>query len=188
MLEKLVLTGGPGVGKTTTLRELEKLGYPVIPEAARQVIEEEQRKPDGMLPADDMYVFQCKVYQRQLALERQLKDRKDGIIQAFLDRSLIDAIAYHRFYRTPLPPELPILAQDRYRHIFILDPLPAKHYEKDGVRTESPKTAKAMHDLILQTYRDYGYVEGIDLTRVPVLPAEARARHIISTLEHPERW
>lgn len=63
MLEKYVLTGGPGTGKTTLLKELAKRGYQTVPEAARLVIQEEQRKEQGkgeqgILPWTDLYKFQ----------------------------------------------------------------------------------------------------------------------------------
>jgi predicted ATPase len=36
-----VVTGGPGTGKTTVLRELERKGFPCVPEVARQLIQEQ---------------------------------------------------------------------------------------------------------------------------------------------------
>ena len=38
-----VISGGPGVGKTTIIDELEKLKYNTIPEAARIVAESDER-------------------------------------------------------------------------------------------------------------------------------------------------
>ncbi len=40
-LNLFVISGGPGAGKTTTLPELEKLGFPHVPEAARLIIQEQ---------------------------------------------------------------------------------------------------------------------------------------------------
>lgn len=34
-----VLTGGPAVGKTTLLKEMQKRGYKIVPEIARGLIE-----------------------------------------------------------------------------------------------------------------------------------------------------
>jgi predicted ATPase len=36
-----VISGGPGAGKTSVLAELEKLGFRYVPEAARQLIQEQ---------------------------------------------------------------------------------------------------------------------------------------------------
>jgi len=38
-----VVSGGPGAGKTTTLLELAKLGFPFAPEVARQIIQEQMQ-------------------------------------------------------------------------------------------------------------------------------------------------
>lgn len=41
---KIVITGGPGVGKTTIVNALKQKGFIAVPEGARQVIKKEQRK------------------------------------------------------------------------------------------------------------------------------------------------
>jgi predicted ATPase len=170
VLEKHVLTGGPGVGKTTVLLELEKLGHCIVPESARMVIAEEQQKLDGDLPWTKPYEFQCRVVDRQLELEQRVHG--DG--QAFLDRGLIDVLAFHRHYRIPMPPELPFEARKReYATIFFFDTLPS--YRTDAQRKEKPEQARAIHDLIAQTYRELGY----GLVRVPVLEPKERAQYII---------
>jgi predicted ATPase len=38
-----VLTGGPGVGKTTLLGELEKKKFKCVPEVAREIIKEQMK-------------------------------------------------------------------------------------------------------------------------------------------------
>lgn len=44
-----IITGGPGVGKTTVLNELGKSGYSVVPENARKIIQEQvATKGDGL--------------------------------------------------------------------------------------------------------------------------------------------
>ncbi|RLI44817.1 hypothetical protein DRO69_06575, partial [Candidatus Bathyarchaeota archaeon] len=40
---KCVITGGPGSGKTTLVNKLSSLGFKVIPEAARLVVEREAK-------------------------------------------------------------------------------------------------------------------------------------------------
>jgi predicted ATPase len=39
-----ILSGGPGAGKTTTLAELEKLGFACAPEVARHIIQQQVPK------------------------------------------------------------------------------------------------------------------------------------------------
>ena len=47
---KFVITGGPGFGKTSLLKELEKKGYKVFHEAARAIIEEQEKLDNPTLP------------------------------------------------------------------------------------------------------------------------------------------
>ncbi len=37
-----IITGGPGVGKTTLLEELKNRNYQIVPEIARELIKEQQ--------------------------------------------------------------------------------------------------------------------------------------------------
>src|SRR5947209_3944943 len=45
-----VVTGGPGSGKTTVLRELDRRGYKYSPEVARQIIQEQMKTGGNALP------------------------------------------------------------------------------------------------------------------------------------------
>jgi len=49
MMVKYVITGGPGTGKTTLIHELQQQRYAIVPEAAGQIIQEEQQKKEGIL-------------------------------------------------------------------------------------------------------------------------------------------
>nr|WP_305049673.1 AAA family ATPase [Elizabethkingia bruuniana] len=62
-----VITGGPGVGKTTLIKVLEKQGFVVIMEEARRIIQEQlQMKGEG-LP------WKNKTYYAQLMLNASLE-------------------------------------------------------------------------------------------------------------------
>ena len=45
-----VITGGPGVGKTTLLEALAKQGFPYVPEVAREIIREQASRNGDALP------------------------------------------------------------------------------------------------------------------------------------------
>ncbi len=175
-LEKYVLTGGPGTGKSTTLAELARQGYQTVPEAARQVIQEELEKEGGILPClpwTNLYEFQRKVLERQLDLESRLNP---GL--AFLDRGLLDSIAYCWQGKIETPPEVLKAARERHYHgVFVLEPLP--HYRQDQERRENPQIAQELHLCIQNVYREYGYQP----ITVPVLPVAERAQFILQQLK-----
>jgi predicted ATPase len=168
---RFVLTGGPGIGKTTTLEILAKRGYAIMPEIARAVIAREQQKEQGILPWTDLYEFN-----RMITLEQLAKEATFDGQHVFFDRGMIDNFAYCRIAGIAPPPELDALRhRQQYDHIFILDRLP--HYATDNERKEDEEYAKRLHAEIENVYHELGY----PMTFVPVLPPEERADYI-------ERW
>ncbi|MFQ6009586.1 MAG: AAA family ATPase [Candidatus Aenigmatarchaeota archaeon] len=169
-MPKYVITGGPGTGKSTTIRLLEEMGYQIVHEAAMEVIEYEQRNGGEDLPWKNRKRFQQKVMELQKRMENELDPEK----QAFLDRGMPDGLAYYRLDGVETPEEFQKeLGKNGYRKIFLLDRLP--RYEKDTARTEDKETARKIHSLIEEVYRELGY----EIEKVPVLPPEERARYIV---------
>ncbi len=170
-MKKYVLTGGPGVGKTTLVEILKGRGYYVVPEAARVVMEEEKKKGSNALPWFDLSKFQELVAGRQLAEEA----KASGDI-VFLDRGLVDGIAYCDEGNIEAPAEALANARNRYDKIFMLEKLPS--YENDSERWESGDFQNAIHERIMAAYLKFGY----EPVTVPVLPLEKRADFIIESL------
>lgn len=83
----MVITGGPGVGKSTVINFLRDAGYPVSEEVAAQIIKAGEYHP--LLCKD---TFQRKVFAGQVEVERQLVG-KSGL--RFLDRGLLDGEPYY---------------------------------------------------------------------------------------------
>jgi predicted ATPase len=170
-MKKYVLTGGPGIGKTTVLNILTERGYKIIPEAARLIIEEEKNKDSEALPWKNLQLFQEKVAAEQIKLESKIIDE-----QVFLDRGLIDNHGYCTHKKVPTPKVALEEGRGRYNKVFILDRIPG--YKTDESRFEDEKTAKEIHSAIIQSYLDFGY----DIVTVPVLPPEERADFIINNI------
>ena len=166
-----VITGGPGVGKTTLCIELEKLGWKVVPEAARQVIATEREKGQGVFPWTDLKGFQLLVLRAQLDLEERAG------APAFFDRSVLDGIAYCRVGGIPVPPELALAARNaRYDTVFLLDPLPL--YGPDSERWEDRDAADRVHQEIEKVYCEHDY----EVIRVPQLTPADRAHFVLDAL------
>ncbi|OGD31925.1 hypothetical protein A3C91_00665 [Candidatus Azambacteria bacterium RIFCSPHIGHO2_02_FULL_52_12] len=64
-VKKYVLTGGPGVGKSSVIETLAQKGYCVVSETARTPMEEEHVKKSDILPSKNLQKFQEVVAKRQ---------------------------------------------------------------------------------------------------------------------------
>ena len=116
--------------------------------------------------------FQHKVLNLQIDLERRL-DPQDLI---FLDRGLPDELAYYQYFNLPPDEKLvEYLNQNLYKKIFIMDLLPL---DKDYARTEDVDAQKALHELIIDTYRK----RNEPIVMVPVLPPKERVKFILDNL------
>lgn len=168
-----VITGGPGVGKTTVIEILRKRGYRVVDETAREIIEREMAKGSEVLPWKDLQEFQVQVFLRQSEKESSVLESSG---QTFLDRSIIDGYAYCALGKVTPSPEIVHLSPGRYAKVFLLERLPG--YITDESRIEDLQFAKDIHSEIEKTYRSFGY----EVIHVPVLNQEARVDFILRRL------
>ncbi|HEY4518416.1 MAG TPA: ATP-binding protein [Candidatus Paceibacterota bacterium] len=170
-MKKYVLTGGPGIGKTTIIELLSQKGYAIVPEAARMIIEEEKLKGSNILPTGDIAKFQILVADRQLELEAVAKGEV-----VFCDRSIIDGYGYCKEAKVAVPKNILDLGRGRYYKVFLLAPL--NYYSTDDARFEHPELAMAIHEAIVEAYKELDY----ELVEVPVLPPSERVGFILDNL------
>jgi len=183
-MEKYIITGGPCVGKTKVLEGLEKVRQVTVPEAARAIIEEEERKereiPDyqGILPQTKLVEFEEQVIARQLQQEMKIPS---SAAKAFLDRSLADIIAYFELGNIAPPVHLcKLIEEANYAKVFFLDRLP--FYKKEKERKEDAELAKRIHEKLYGVYDRLGF----DIVTVPVffpekeVNIEERVKFILS--------
>ena len=167
-LMKYVVTGGPCSGKTSVIEVLETKGYRIIEEAARLVI-----KNGNVFPWVDLGKFQDAILKKQLELEKSL----EGDIM-FLDRGLIDGVAYYKFANIKMPDELVMVCKEnRYDKVFLLDMLVT--YESDLERKEDEGTAERIHRLVKESYEEFNY----KIIEVPVMDVEERVKFILENLD-----
>jgi predicted ATPase len=154
------------------VRRLEKMGYPVVHEVARGVIDE---KLTSGLTLDaitaDEEAFEREILLRKLTIEKKLSP-SDTI---FLDRALPDSIAYYQLTGLDSAEPEQISKQFRYRRVFMLEGL---RFEKDRVRREDPVRALRISQLLSKCYHGLGYTPVI----VPVLPVAQRLAFLLKYL------
>ena len=154
----VVVTGGPGSGKTTLVEALGARGFATVPEAAIQVIGElnEELGLDGQKAWRGAHraEFQTRVIRRQVELEERCTT--EGV--TFLDRGRPDGLAYCRHFGGAVPEEVARLAPlGRYDRVLVLDTL--AHFEDRGAtgRTSDRAMSLAVRERIEGVYRELGY-------------------------------
>ncbi len=169
-----VLTGGPCSGKTTLLNELEKEGFKIIKEAAREIISEEKSLNPNFLSWNNLEEFQLKVLERQIEIERNLENSKETI---FSDSAIPSGIAYLKTHNKNIPEKLlRESSKKRYGKIFLLEPI--EKYENDSERAESKEISEKIHAFIKETYSSLGY----ELIEIPAVTPEERVKLIKANL------
>lgn len=154
--QRYVLTGGPGVGKTTVIQALAKWGYQTVPEVYALLYERAaQAQMLGTFFADPVALY-ARILEEQIAFESTL----DPKMPVFLDRSAIDIIAFAQYFKVPLSDAFCAkIEKQQYDLIFFLNPLPEYLYRQCAQRKETFGEAAYMHKLIKEVYVQSGYHE-----------------------------
>lgn len=178
---RVVLTGGPGSGKTSTIEALAARGHAVVPEAGMQCIEEltAELGLEGQRAWRRAHrvEFQLRVLARQL--ENEARAQPPPGAHLFLDRGSIDGLGYCRHFGHAAPPELLRAARAaRYERVFVLDTLPDFPERAASGRSSDRADSLALRDRIEQAYRELGHRP----VRVPVMTIEERADFVLAQL------
>jgi len=176
---RYVITGGPGVGKTSIIRHLKEKGYHVVGEAATDVISYALGKGISM-PWDKAYKsdFNDEILELQYKRQNETPDEK----LVFFDRSMIDTFTYalipmggtKSLENMALKVQAVIDQQFYNRTVFFIDNL--NGCEKNEIRHENLDQLHLIERHLEQSYRALGY-NVIHITRDTV---ENRAQQILS--------
>src|SRR3989344_3154487 len=69
---KFILTGGPSSGKSKTIDYLASMRYPIVPESARRIIDEQLKNGGKIVPWERFLEFQLEVLHSSLSAEQSL--------------------------------------------------------------------------------------------------------------------
>jgi predicted ATPase len=167
-----VITGGPSTGKTTLLAELAALGYRVVPEAARRVIDEALEKGTTVeqLRSDE------KKFQETVAfMKRDVEATLDPETVTFFDRGMQDTVAYYGAYDFPMDNGVEeLMDTSHYQQVFLLEPLGT--FSEDYARVEDEAFRKKINALLDDAYTKYG----MKPVRVPAASLADRVKLIQS--------
>ncbi|WP_100611321.1 AAA family ATPase [Confluentibacter lentus] len=174
--KRIVITGGPGTGKSSIINDLMQRGFTCLEEISRDIILEAQKQGIEQLFLTNPLLFS----------ERLLNGRKQQYADAlnetanpvFFDRGVPDIVAYMDFKGEDYPQHFIDACKDCvYDYVFILKPWQAI-YTSDNERYEDFGQAMQIHEHLLNTYQKYDY----KLLDVPFDTVENRTNYILKTL------
>lgn len=176
--ERIVITGGPGSGKTSLIKFLEEQGHHVMHEISREVIKEAQREGIEQLFLEDPILFSKKLLEGRLKQFLEAENCQSKTL--FYDRGMPDVTAYMDFLDTHYPINFVETCNTyKYDKIFVLPPWP-EIYEQDNERYESFEQAEELFDFLKNGYENYGY----KTYEVPVGRIDERAEFIIEKVKN----
>ncbi|MCH8534488.1 MAG: ATP-binding protein [Flavobacteriaceae bacterium] len=149
-----LLIGGPGTGKSTTLKGLRDKGFKCFEEISRQVTLQAQK--EGV---DQLFLKQPLLFSEKL-LEGRITQYKTALSlqeTCFIDRGIPDITAYMDLFKEEYP-QLFVDANKKYSYDFIFHfPVWEEIYEQDNERYENLEQAQKIDAQLIKTYKDLGY-------------------------------
>ena len=148
---KIVISGGPGGGKTTIINSLKNLGYFCYDEISRDLIEKSKKNGCQNLFIENPLKFS------KILWKKREQQYKNSIIQkkydkVFFDRSLVDIISYLEFIgKRDLNLEKRIISYN-YDIVFLIKPT-KKFYRKDFSRYEDFSESLKIHSILKKNYQ-----------------------------------
>ena len=173
---KIVITGGPGTGKSSIIHKLEELGEICLHEVSREVTLQAQKEGIDQLFLEKPLLFSQKLLEGRL--DQFHEANKASSQHVFLDRGIPDVLAYMDYFKTDYPDLFHSTCKDyRYDKIFILPPW-QEIYTSDNERYESFEEALKISYYLYSTYKRYGY----NPIEVPKLAIEDRTEFILNKI------
>jgi predicted ATPase len=179
MVNKIIISGGPGAGKSSLLEALKAVGFHCVPEVSRELIRSQVATNAECVPWKDLDCF------ARLCLDKMMYDYRSASDKSlvFFDRGIPDIIAYLRFGGLEAGGAF-LAAARKYRYaadVFIAPPW-EEIYVNDDERWQTFHEAAALYREICQVYKEFGYT----IISLPLVPIAKRVTFTLTQLERIE--
>ncbi|MBC7390254.1 MAG: AAA family ATPase [Opitutaceae bacterium] len=171
-MNRIIITGGPGSGKSTLIKELQRLNCCCSEEASRQLIIEQVAKNTDCLPWLNLNAFASLVVERMIKLYKEASEERI----TFFDRGIPDVIAYLKVAGLPV-------VQDYYeklklhpynKTVLILPPW-QEIYLNDNERWQTYEESVTIYRSLCETYQKLNFT----LIEVPKMSLGDRADFVL---------
>jgi predicted ATPase len=150
-MKKILITGGPGTGKTSLVNELKNNEYLCSEEIVRDLTINKRDEGVDQYFLTDPLGFSIKLF--NLRLKEYNKSFNSNLI--IYDRGPIDVLAYLNFKSIEIPKDLINDSKKiNYEYSFILNPW-RDIYTQDSVRYESYEECVLIHEFLIKEYEKF---------------------------------
>jgi len=182
--KRIVITGGPGTGKTSIIKKLEQSGFHCFHEIIRSMTlkAKQEGNPNTFISNPLAFVSDPFEFNKQLLSGRLEQYKMGNEIKAesiFYDRAIPDVLAYMSHFNQEYGEDfIEICKSHVYDKIFLLPPWKSI-YVSDNERLESFEEALQIHDHLERTYQNLGY----DVIEVPTGKVSERIHFILEKIK-----
>jgi len=175
--KRIVITGGPGTGKTSIINELIKRNYTCLEEISRQITLDARAKGTEQLFLTNPLLFSDLLLKGRLTQFEDAKKSTSNLI--FYDRGIPDITAYMNYANNNYSSKfIEACKNNIYDTVFVLAPWQAI-FESDNERYENFEQTSEIHQYLIDTYNTYGY----SLIDVPFDTVSNRTNFILNQIE-----
>jgi len=177
MQKKIVITGGPGTGKTTVIEELSHRNFECMQEISREVTLNSRKLGTEQLFLVKPLLFSELLLEGRVNQYIEAEKRNSNLV--FFDRGIPDVHAYMNYISIDYP-SIYIDKSNlyRYNYVFLMPPW-QEIYISDNERYENFEQALAIHNHLERTYKELNYT----IIEVPIGSIEARADFILESIK-----
>ena len=177
MQTKIVITGGPGTGKSTIIKELAKRNYTCMLEISREVTLNARQNGTEQLFLTNPLLFSELLLEGRVNQYIEAEKKNSDLV--FFDRGIPDVHAYMNYISINYPKTYVNTSNFyRYNYIFLMAPW-KEIYVTDNERYENFEQALAIHNHLERTYTALGYV----VIEVPTGNIEERTNFILAAIK-----
>lgn len=152
-MRPIIITGGPGAGKTTLANALGHHGFNVYPEGSRTLIEQQSKLDDGVLPWTNLSAF------AELCLELMTEQKQIALADtnmSIMDRAIPDICAYLEQGGIEVSKPYRNASLGYHQKVFLCAPQ-REVYVQDEVRPHPFTEALEIHQKLVKVYQDFDY-------------------------------
>ena len=174
---KIVITGGPGTGKTSIIKSLKKKGFNIYPEVSREIINEYRKLGHKQLFLSDPIKFSKILMEKRIVQYQNSIENNNKFY--FFDRGIPDILAYLNFKKVKFNSSLLTEIKNySYDLVFFCEPW-KQIFVNDPERYEKYSELLLINEELKKIYYDLDYKP----IKLPENSVEERVNYILNSIK-----